>query len=73
MHHLRRSVVSISAALTVEPGGVVETGDTDSAPSTDAVDIQTQREVGHRLVVETVGRFVVTVTLWRTEVTQVFH
>lgn len=75
MHHLGGSVVSIGAALTVEPGGVVQTGHTDSAPSADAVNIQTQREVGHGPVVETVAGFVVTVAFCRTQVTgtQVFH
>lgn len=45
------------------------TGNADSAPSTDAVDVQAQRELSHRLIVETVCGFVVTVTFWRAQVT----
>lgn len=41
------------------------TGNADSSPSTEAVKVQTQRELSHRLIVETVGGLVVTVTFWR--------
>lgn len=62
--YLCRSVVSRYTTLTVDPGCVAATADANSASSVLALDVQAERQIGHRLVKVAFICLAVAVTLW---------